>query len=373
VGQSPLSDGVAGDANDDRPGWTLAVLPVAIVLVTAAGIVAVFAGHAGVGVLLGAGGVAAALAVGAALLVDRILVEPVRALSAFVRQVSRERGDARAPIAGPKEIRALGAAMNLMVDELSVGRQQLTLKERLSKEMEIATRIQTMILPRTLRAEGLEIAAAMRPAAEVGGDYYDVMPVHDGCWLGIGDVAGHGLTAGLIMIMLQSAISTLVRVAPDAGPKTLVVTTNRVLRDNIRNRLALDEHVTLSLVRYHLDGRCVLAGAHEELLLCRARTGRCERIATPGTWLGVLDDISPFTVETTYQLEPGDVLVLYTDGATEARNARGEQFGIERLEAAVERLRERRAAEIVEGLLHAVASWCFEQQDDVTLLVARRR
>jgi serine phosphatase RsbU (regulator of sigma subunit) len=260
-----------------------------------------------------------------------------------------------------------------MVDEFALWRRQLALKERLRNEMEIATTIQTTILPRTLRAEGLEIAAAMRPAAEVGGDYYDLMPVHDGCWLGIGDVAGHGLTAGLIMMMVQSVISTLLRVDPDGSPRAVVVATNRVLYENIRERLALDEHVTLSLFRYFSDGRLVFAGAHEDFLVCRARTGRCERVPTPGTWLGVIDDIAPFTVEGTCQLEPGDLLVLYSDGVTEARNARREHFGLERLEATVEKLRDRRTADIVEGILHTVASWCFEGQDDVTVLVVRRK
>ena len=75
-------------------------------------------------------------------------------------------------------------------------RRQVAERERLEKEMEIATRIQTSILPRDVTVPGLEIAATMRTATEVGGDYYDVIPVDDGCWMGIGDVAGHGLGTG---------------------------------------------------------------------------------------------------------------------------------------------------------------------------------
>src|SRR5499427_5838204 len=88
--------------------------------------------------------------------------------------------------------------------------------DRLELEMEIASKIQTAILPNiTPRAvRGLEIAARMRRATEVGGDYYDVLPTEDGCWLGIGDVAGHGLPAGIIMLTIQSAIAALTQDRP---------------------------------------------------------------------------------------------------------------------------------------------------------------
>ena len=101
-----------------------------------------------------------------------------------------------------------------LVDEAT--RRQVAERERLEKEMEIAARIQTSILPRDVSVAGLEIAAAMQPATEVGGDYYDVVPVDDGCWLGIGDVAGHGLGTGLVMLMMQSGIGALARKLPDA-------------------------------------------------------------------------------------------------------------------------------------------------------------
>ena len=208
--------------------------------------------------------------------------------------------------------------------------------EALTKELEIASRIQTSVLPRTTEVPGLECAARMIPAASVGGDYYEVLLVSDGCWIGIGDVAGHGLRAGLVMLQAQSAISALVSSQPAAEPKDLLTTVNRVLFENIRNRLGSDEHLTLSLVRYHEDGRIVSAGAHEEALIWRASTRRCERIPVQGTWLGVIEEIGPATVQTTHKLEIGDLLVLYTDGVTEACDKNGRRFGLDRVTDLIE-------------------------------------
>ena len=160
-------------------------------------------------------------------------------------------------------------------------RRQIAERERLEKEMEIATRIQTSILPRDINVAGLEIAAAMQPATEVGGDYYDVVPVDDGCWIGIGDVAGHGLGTGLMMLMMQSGFSALARKLPDASPRDLLLALNTMLVENVRVRLGQHEHATLTLLRYRRDGSLTFAGAHEEILRAprRHRPRRAHRNA----------------------------------------------------------------------------------------------
>ncbi len=237
------------------------------------------------------------------------------------------------------------------------------------REVEIAAQIQTALLPRVLTAPGYEVAAVMQPAADVGGDYYDVLPSKDGCFIGVGDVTGHGLNAGLIMLMVQSAISALVRERPGATPRELVCALNAVLFDNVKNRLGKGDHVTFSLLKLTPQGTVTFAGAHEELVV--VRRDRVETVATPGTWLGAMPDIERATVDTTLELERGDVLVLYTDGVTEARDAKGEQFGYDRLVARAETLRGKSANEIVEALKADVAAWAAQQDDDVTLLACR--
>lgn len=304
--------------------------------------------------------------------ISRLLSRPLDALVAWTGRVAK--GDRALPPElerGPVELRELGYAMGRMVTELEESRQMLTVKDRLEKEMEIASHLQTAILPRELKVEGLELAARMVPATEVGGDYYDVLPVNSGAFIGIGDVTGHGLTAGLVMLMLQNATAALVRTNPNASPRDLVCQLNEVIYENVRKRLRRNEHATYSLLRYHLDGRMVYAGAHEELIVCRAATGRCERLPVQGTWVGAMKSVERFTQDASFQLQPGDVLVLYSDGLTEAMNAEGEQFGVERLCAEVERLQRSASEQICEGLLTAVKAWAPQQADDITVMALR--
>ncbi len=300
------------------------------------------------------------------------LSAPIDRLVQFTRRIAGGDLTTAEPGDGPVEVQVLGDAMNRMVKELVESRHQLAAKERLEKEMEIAMRIQTSILPRDLRVPGLEIAAVMLPASEVGGDYYDVIPVEGGCWLGIGDVAGHGLTAGLAMMMVQSVVSALAKRTPDAAPKDTLCLVNEVLYDNIRSRLTQDEHVTFSLIRYTTDGRFVFAGAHEEILVVRAKDRDIEIVETPGTWLGARPDIRGVTVESTLQLLPGDVVVLYTDGITEARNASDEVFG-EHLYGAVKAVADQPVEAIRDHVLAELAKWMVVQDDDCTLVVIRYR
>jgi len=103
-------------------------------------------------------------------------------------------------------------------------RRQALEKEQADNEMRIAANIQTMILPHAQEILNLDIAASMVPAVNVGGDYYDIHPTSDGCWLGIGDVVGHGLRSGLIMLMLQSAVSGLIKSGQLTTPRQVICT-----------------------------------------------------------------------------------------------------------------------------------------------------
>jgi serine phosphatase RsbU (regulator of sigma subunit) len=246
-------------------------------------------------------------------------------------------------------------------------------RERLTKEMEIATRIQTAILPQRFAVEGLEIAATMIPATEVGGDYFDVRAFAGGAWLGVGDVVGHGLTTGLIMLMIQTIFATLTQSDVAAPPSEQLKTLNAVLFQNVRERLQQSHYATLTLIRYTSDGRITYAGAHEDIVVWRARQGRCELLPTPGTWVGVREDIFRSAGDSHNALEEGDILVLHTDGISEARDATGEMFGMERLCATLERLNTLPVEGIRDAILQEARAWQAAVEDDMTLLVARYR
>jgi sigma-B regulation protein RsbU (phosphoserine phosphatase) len=168
-------------------------------------------------------------------------------------------------------------------------------------------------------------------------------------------------------------VAALVRSDPDAAPRDVLRVVNGVLYENIRERLQQDEHATLSLISYRQDGELVFAGAHEDMVVLRADTGKVELVPTLGTWVGATRDIEESTQDSRLQLRDGDVLLLYTDGVIEAENGAGEQFGVERLTRALGLLGDQPAAQIRDRLCAAVSQFMAEQKDDIALLVARYR
>jgi phosphoserine phosphatase RsbU/P len=124
--------------------------------------------------------------------------------------------------------------------------------------------------------------------------------------------------------------------------------------------------VTFQLLRYTRDGRFVHAGAHEDMIVLRKGVRWAEQIETPGMWLGGRADFAKLTEDHVLELRDGDLLVLYTDGMTEARNAAGRMFDVQRLCSAVEELRERPVSEICQGLLDRVRGWMHIQDDDMS-------
>jgi predicted ATPase/serine phosphatase RsbU (regulator of sigma subunit) len=243
----------------------------------------------------------------------------------------------------------------------------------LESELAIAQRIQTSILPRELSVAGMEIAASMQTATEVGGDYYDIFPTEDGgFWLGIGDVSGHGLDAGLVMLMLQSGLASLMRSDAWVDPAKLLCLLNRAIYDNVRCRLKRDDYVTLSLFRFFPDGRYLVAGAHEDILIWRAKSRQCEDIQTHGTWIGMLDRIEPATHSREGFLADGDVMVLFTDGVVEARRSDQGQFGLDRVMEIATQAHAEPAAEICRLILDQAQAWSAQRQDDQTVVVLRR-
>lgn len=310
-------------------------------------------------------------AIGLALFVSRRMARPLDGLVAFTRKIADGDLEARCEARGLAEVVALGASMNHMVGELAESRRLLAEKERLERELQIASRIQTSILPSRPELDGYRIATHMATADEVGGDYYDVQQTRGGGWIAIGDVSGHGLDAGLIMMMVQTAVSSLVRASPSARPSEILASVNQVIFDNIHDRLQVARHMTLTLLRIDA-GNVMFAGAHMDILVRRASTGECRVVETPGTWIGMAADIAGHTVDGQLTLEAGDMMVLYTDGVTEAADARGELFGLERMIETVRQFRDPAPQEIVDAIVGAVDDFQAEQFDDFSIVVARR-
>ncbi|NEO84672.1 MAG: SpoIIE family protein phosphatase, partial [Spirulina sp. SIO3F2] len=247
---------------------------------------------------------------------------------------------------------------------------------RMSAELTVAKQVQEMILPRPDELKAvpmLDIASYMNPAAEVGGDYYDVLVQEGQVTIGIGDVTGHGIESGLVMMMTQTAIRTLTKLR-ETDPIRFLNTVNATLYQNIE-RMRVDRNLTLAVLNY-ADGQLTVIGQHEMVLVVRAN-GELEQIDTLdlGMTIGLIDDIADFINQTTIQLEPGDGVVLYTDGITEAKNKCGEFYGLERLCSVIQRHWSLAAEDIQDQMIADIQQFVglCKVSDDITLLVLKRR
>lgn len=247
---------------------------------------------------------------------------------------------------------------------------------RLSSELEITKRLQMMLLPKEKelsQIENLEIAGFMEPAEEFGGDYYDVLQHHGRITIGIGDVTGHGLESGVLMLMVQTAVRTLME-NNETEPKKFFEVLNRTIYKNVQ-RMDSNKNLSLCLVNYH-QGLLSLSGQHEELVVVRSN-GAIERIDTVdlGFPIGLEETIEDFVFQAQVQLNTGDVVVLYTDGVTEAENNLGDQYGLENLCAIVKQSCQQSAQDIKQSIIANLRSHIGVQKvyDDITLVVLKQK
>ncbi len=246
---------------------------------------------------------------------------------------------------------------------------------RLGAELAIARQMQQMILPRVEELSSiasLDIAGLMSPADEVGGDYYDVLYQDGVVTLGIGDVTGHGLESGILMVMVQASVR-LLQELHETDPVRYLAALNRVIYKNVQ-RMQSWKSMTLAILNY-ADGRLLITGQHEEVLVVRAH-GEIELIDTIdlGFPIGLDEDISTLIRQIQVELQPGDGLALYTDGITEAENTAGDYYGLPRLTATLRQHWEQPATAICEAVVRDAHDHIGEQKifDDLTLLVLKR-
>ncbi len=233
-----------------------------------------------------------------------------------------------------------------------------------AQEIEEAREVEQGLLPKALpEMAGITLAAGRRAARAVSGDYFDAIPLGSGkVALGIGDVIGKGLPAALLMSNLQAAVRAGSGTA--ASPAELCARLNNAMRENMPSgKFITFFYAVLDAERRSLS---YSNAGHGAPLLVR-RNGEIVRLDQGGLVLGVFPDV--VYSEGAVALQPGDRLVLYTDGVTEARNAEGEEFGEDRLIAEITMARALPAAQIKDRLLAAVSAF-GDLHDDATLLVA---
>ena len=244
-------------------------------------------------------------------------------------------------------------------------------RDALWSEMELAKRIQTALLPDRGKIRGYEIASAMLPAKEVGGDYYDIIETPKGDkWVTIGDVSGHGVDSGLIMMMAQTSISAMVGNCSECQPSEVLRRVNHVIKENIA-RLGSDHYMTMMAIHLN-ESQMTVAGKHQDIIIYRSALNKTEVISTNGTWLGITDNIENYLTDVTEKIDDGDIVLLFTDGITEAANKDGEMYGQERLEQSFNQYADLPVNRLCDKIVEDVKDFQEEQFDDMTLVVIKK-
>ena len=241
-------------------------------------------------------------------------------------------------------------------------------ERRVAQEREIAKQVQARLFPQQLPpAKTLDYAGTCLQARQVGGDYYDFLALgRERLGLVIGDIAGKGIAAALLMANLQANLRSQCAIASD-DPERILRSMNRLFCENTPD----GAYATFFFSEYDDQARRLRFAncGHLSPLLLRA-DGRVDRLDSTATVLGLFRDWDCSVGET--RLFAGDLLALYTDGVTEAFNGLGDEFGEHRLLDCLARHRDLSSAAVVSMVIDEVRRHSpYEQQDDITLIVAK--
>lgn len=306
---------------------------------------------------------------------SRAFSRPIEVLEAGARELGRGNLQYRVQLATRDEFERLGRAFNSMADSIQDYMHELEgetkRRERLESELNIAAELQQALLPRHApQVPGVEIVGWSRPAREVGGDFYDYLPLSGGkLGIAIGDATGKGLSAAMLITECWSAFKALAHDIQDPGE--LLRRTNNALCEQEGET---GRFVTLFFMVLDPEKRTVrfAVAGHNPPLRCVNPEGPVELLRTGkglplGIWPDCIYDEAEFTVQ------PGDTIVLYSDGITEARDAGGTLYGDDRFEALAASLCGESAQQVLNRVREDVETHTGAAPiaDDMTLVTLR--
>lgn len=255
----------------------------------------------------------------------------------------------------------------LAVAEMDARRQ----RDQMERDLELAREIQQSLLPeKTPTLVGYDIAAHSEPADQTGGDYYDWQLINDTrIIVSLADVTGHGVGPALVTAACRAYVRSTV--SADVSPHDVIEKVNGLLNED----MPAGKFVTFAMIDLDTASHqaVLLAAGHGPTLLVRAKTGEIDSVSAQGLPMGISSD-HMFDQAISFEFEPGDLIVLFTDGFFEWANEDGKQFGLDRLRAVVTENREQSAAEIISEMDKAIRKFIGNrrQDDDMTAVVIRR-
>jgi len=238
--------------------------------------------------------------------------------------------------------------------------------------LEIARHIQLSLLPNTpLRLPGVELIGSCEPASQVGGDYFDYFENAGTVDVVIADVSGHSVGAALLMTEVRSTLRVeALKASAAVSPAEVLGDLNELLYDDLTSS---ESFITMLYMKYDPERRrLTYANAgHNRAILLHSRDGRPTMLDAEGLVLGALRNVE--FEERTVELTSGDLLLLYTDGVTEAQNAAGEFFGVERLAASLRQHKGLALESIVKSVLEDTRDFCGDHplDDDIAMVVMK--
>ncbi|MBN1494192.1 SpoIIE family protein phosphatase [Candidatus Peregrinibacteria bacterium] len=300
------------------------------------------------------------------------ITRPIRKLTKGSGIIATGNFKHRVEIKTHDELEILGNAFNKMAADLDVSTKALVYKERVAKELELAQKIQQELIPKQLPAlEGLDIAAGLVPAEEIGGDVYDFLKKDEkNTMFYLGDVTGHGVPSGLVGSIANAIFFSH---KDKLGLKEIMVEVNKVLKAKSPPNM----FITLCLLNWNseLKKLSYVNAGHEQMIRFNSAENNSELLKGGGIALGMFPDIANLILEQEASLNPGDCVVLYSDGIPEAWKNPKEIYGMDRFKEAVKNFGNLdNATAIRNAILQDVKNFIgdYKQMDDITILVIKR-
>jgi sigma-B regulation protein RsbU (phosphoserine phosphatase) len=243
-------------------------------------------------------------------------------------------------------------------------------KVRLETELAIARQLQQMLLPtdeELRQIEALDIAGYIEPGPQVSGDYYDVLQHNGQVKIGIGDVSGYGLESGVVTLMAQMGVRTLLT-SDETDPTRFLSILSQTVYANVQ-RMRANKSLNLALLDYQ-SGRLTLSGQHNQLIVVR-KDGKIDTLENLTNPSGANSRLANLTATASVQLQPGDGVILYTHGLIQAANKGSEPYGLDRLHRAIGRHWGQSAQAVKQAVVEEVHQFLDPEKmrDDLTLVV----
>ncbi|MGD8415361.1 MAG: SpoIIE family protein phosphatase, partial [Candidatus Latescibacterota bacterium] len=306
-----------------------------------------------------------------------VFVKPIQVLTDGVRAIGDGTANAKLDIDGPAEIGAIAGVFNEITDKFKKAQESVLEQEKMQKEMEVAKEIQHSLLPRRKpRVSGYDIAPLYQAAAEVGGDYYDFVDVDDDTiGVVVADVSGKGVPGSLVMTMIRTALRMEARGNKNASD--VMTKMNAFVTDDMKKGM----FVTMFYVILDSKNRIIsyASAGHNPMILYRHETNETFFLNPKGFPVGIsLPDETLFSDSISLEkikLKKDDMLLIYTDGVTEAMNERRDQYGEERLLKLIKEHGHKHPEEFIATLERDIQKFTggHPQNDDITVVAVKEK